>query len=132
MELFSKLLQNELTEHIIIVIMPFVVTVITGITASYSKNKVVSEYGTNAIRRGYEKFNNCTGEERKKKAIEYLKNTAKTKLPPGLRELAVLWFTILGSKDIQKSYDEYWEDFDNRYQWRHNIEPDEKGGAYYE
>lgn len=131
MEYIIKLLQNEFVQNIIIVIMPFFVTFLTGITASYSKNKIVSEYGTSVILRGYEKFNNYTGEERKKKANEYFKQLAKEKLPPGLRELALLWFTILGHKDVQNAYDEYWEDFDKRYQWRHNVLPDEEG-AYYE
>ena len=90
MEYIIKLLQNEFVQNIIIVIMPFFVTFITGITASYSKNKIVSEYGTSVILRGYEKFNNYTGEERKKKANEYFKQLAKEKLPPGLRELALL------------------------------------------
>lgn len=132
MELITKLLGNEFIQNIAIVAMPFIVTYVTGVTASYSKNKIVSEYGTNAILRGYEKFNNYTGEERKKKANDYFKQLAKEKLPPGLKELALLWFTILGHKDVQNAYDEYWEEFDARYQWRHNVEPDEDGGAYYE
>ena len=127
-----EILNSELFKNIVIVSLPSITAILLSLT-NQSKNKVVQKYGTYAIVRGYEKFGNLTGQERKDQAIKYLQTLANEVLPVGIRGMVNMWFQILGSHEVQKAYDDYWEqevqDMAERYQWNGNVEPEE--GVYY-
>lgn len=127
-----EIINSELFKNIVIISLPSLTAVLLSLT-SHSKNKVVQKYGSYAIVRGYEKFGNLTGEERRNQAIKYLRNLASEVLPVGIRGMVNMWFQVLGSHEVQKAYDDYWEqevqEMADRYQWNGNVEPEE--GVYY-
>ena len=127
-----EILNSELFKNIAIISLPSLTAFLLGLT-NHSKNKVVQKYGSYVIVRGYEKFGNLTGQERKGQAIKYLQNLANEVLPVGIRGMVNMWFQVLGSHEVQKAYDDYWErevqDMAERYQWNGNVEPEE--GVYY-
>ena len=127
------MLDIEMIKNFSVILVPVLTAVLTGIT-KHSTNKLVQNQGTYVILRGYGRFNEATGEERKQKAVKYFQELAMRYLPVGIRELVVMWLKVWGSKEVQKAYDDYWEaenkERAERYQWNGNVEPSE--GVYYE
>lgn len=128
----TEIINSELFRNIMIISLPSITAFLLGLT-SHSKNKIVQKYGSYVIVRGYEKFGNLTGQERKMQAIKYLQNLANEVLPVGIRSMVNMWFQVLGSHEVQKAYDDYWDsevqNMAERYQWNGNVEPEE--GVYY-
>ena len=127
-----EILNSELFKNIVIVSLPSLTAILLSLT-NHSKNKVVQKYGSYAIVRGYEKFGNLTGQERKGQAIKYLQNLANEVLPVGIRGMVNMWLQGVGSHEVQIASDDFWEqeiqEMAERYQWNGNVEPEE--GVYY-